>query len=201
MALDLVHHLRMPCQFLIGRIANVVPLCPVTNCRQVNVDKCGTFGTAIAKHHGLKNIREKLQLVLNVFRREQAAIGHFANVLGTVDDAQMSCAFLDKSRVAGGNPAFGIFGISRAFGVFVVFNKNTGAAVKHLAIVGDLQLYAGASHANRVTAHFAIWLCGDEHGCFGLAVQLLQVDPETAIEIKDFRPDRLARRIANAHAA
>jgi hypothetical protein len=59
----------------------------------------------------------------------------------------------------------------------------------------------GARHAHGVRAHLAIGLLGDEDRGLGLAVELLEVDPERAVEIEDLRPDRLARGIAHAHPA
>ena len=42
---------------------------------------------------------------------------------------------------------------------------------------------------------------GDEYRRFGLAVELLHVDAERAVEVEDLRPDRLARGVGHAHAA
>ena len=42
---------------------------------------------------------------------------------------------------------------------------------------------------------------GDEHRGLGLAVELLHVHAERAIEVEDLRPHRLARRVGDAHAA
>ena len=42
---------------------------------------------------------------------------------------------------------------------------------------------------------------GDEHRGFGLAVELLHVDAERAVEVEDLRPHRLARGVGDAHAA
>ena len=42
---------------------------------------------------------------------------------------------------------------------------------------------------------------GDEHRSLGLAVELLHVHTERAIEVEDLRPHRLARGVGDAHAA
>ena len=201
MALDRVHHLRMPREFLVRGIADVVALGPVAHRREVDVDESGAFAALVAKNHSLKDVGEELELVLHIFRRKEAPIGHLAHVLGAVDDAQVARALLDKARIARGDPAFGIFGVCGAFGVLVVFHKNTRRAVEDFAIVRDFQLHAGAGHAHGITAHLAIGLGGDEHRRLGLAVELFEVDAERTVEVENLRPDRLARRIANTHAA
>ena len=48
--------------------------------------------------------------------------------------------------------------------------------------------------------HLAVGLLGDEHAGLGLAVELLEVDPERPVEIEDLGADRLSGRIADAHA-
>ena len=113
----------------------------------------------------------------------------------------MSGALFDKPGIPGGNPALGIFGVCRAFRVLVVFHKHTGAAVKHLAVIRDFQLHTGAGYANRITAHLTIRLCCDKHRRFGLAIKLLQVDPQRAVEIENLWANRFTRSIAHAHTA
>ena len=44
---------------------------------------------AVAERHRLLDVREELELVLDVFRREQRAVVELADVLGAVDDLEM----------------------------------------------------------------------------------------------------------------
>ncbi len=84
-------------------------------------------------------------------------------------------------------------------GVLVVFDEDAGRAIENLARLGDAQLDAGRRHTHRVGPHLVVGLLRDEDRRFGLAVELLEVDPERAPEIEDLRPDGLARRIGHAH--
>mmetsp|Transcript_18528 Transcript_18528/g.30366 ORF Transcript_18528/g.30366 Transcript_18528/m.30366 type:complete len:322 (+) Transcript_18528:403-1368(+) len=201
MRLDRGQNLRMLRQFLIRRIPDIVPFGPVAHRCQVNVDKGGTLRTFVAENHSLQNVGKKLKLILNVFRCKQRSIRHFAHVFGPVNNPQMASIGLNEPGVARGHPAFGILGVGCAVGVLVILHKHAGRPVKHLAIVRDFQLNAGTLHAHRVAAHFAIRLRGDEHGCFGLAVKLLQVDAQRSIEIKDFRANGLTGGVTDTHAA
>jgi hypothetical protein len=89
--------------------------------------------------------------------------------------------------------------VRRCLGVLVVFHEGAGRAVVDLAVLADPHLHARRRHAHRIGAHLAIGLLGDEDAGLGLAVELLEVDPERAPEIEDLRPDRLARGIGHAH--
>ena len=201
MRLNGVEHARMPRQFLIGGIADIVALGPVAHRREVNVDKGCAGVAAVAKDHRLQDVGIEFQLVLDILRREEAPIGHLAHVLGPVDDPQVAVVLVKEPGIARRHPAFGILGVGGALGVLVVIFKRAGAAIEHLAGVADADFHARGGHAHGVAAHLAIGLQGDEHRCLGLAVELFEVDAQRAVEIKDFRPDRLARRIAHAHPA
>jgi hypothetical protein len=62
---------------------------------------------AVAEDHRLQDVGIELQLVLDVFRREQVPVGHLAHVLRAVDDPQVAGALLDEAGVAGRHPALG----------------------------------------------------------------------------------------------
>ena len=51
--------------------------------------KQATKSRAVAEGHRLLDVGIELQLVLDVFRREQRAVAQPADVLGAVDDLQM----------------------------------------------------------------------------------------------------------------
>ena len=200
MALDHLVDLRMTGKFLIGGIGDVVAFSPVADGGQVDVDKGGTHAAISAENHRFEDVGEEFQLVFNVFGRKERPVRHLAHILGAVDDAQMPGAFLEEPGIPRGNPAIGILGRGGRLGVLVVFHEGAGGAVEDLAAVGDLHLHAGRGNADRVRPHLAIGLLGDEDRRLRLAVELLQIDAERAVEIEDLRPDRLTRRIADADA-
>ena len=65
----------------------------------------------MAKAHGFLDLREELELVLDVVGRKHGAVGEFAHVFGAVDDAQLAfgdqrelaCAFINIDMEAVGN--------------------------------------------------------------------------------------------------
>ena len=125
-----------------------------------------------------------------------------AHILCPVDDPQMTGLGLDEPGIAGRDPAFVILGRRRAVRVLVILHKHTRGAVKHLAIVGDLAApHPGLAFRPCRPAPRCPFGWGDEDAGLGLAIELLQVDPERAVEIEDLRPDRFARGVANPHAA
>ena len=64
----------------------------------------------MAKRHRFLDIGEEFQLVLDIFRREQGAVLQAANILGTVDDFQMT-GVINKTRIAGMDPTIRGFGL------------------------------------------------------------------------------------------
>ncbi len=187
-------------QFLIGGVGDVVALGPVADRGKVDVEEGGADVAAVAEDHGFEDVGVELELVLHVFRREEAAVGHLADVLGAVDDAQVAGPLLDEAGVAGGDPAFGVLGRGGGFVVLVIAHEGAGRAVEDLAALVDAQLDAGAGHADGVGADLVVGLLGDEHRRLGLAVELFEVDAEGAVEIEDLGPDRLAGGVADADA-
>ncbi|MPL60733.1 hypothetical protein SDC9_06294 [bioreactor metagenome] len=197
---DHVIDLRVPGQFLIGGIGDVVALGPVADRGQVDVDEGGAAVTTRAKDDSLKNAWVELELVFHVFGSEEPAIGQFADVLGAVDDAQVPRAFLEEPRIPRGNPALGVLGRGGAVGVVVILDESSRRAIVDFTVLADLHLDPRRGHADGVGADLAVGLLGDEDRGLGLAVELLQVDAERAVEVEDLRPDRLARGIADADA-
>ena len=111
----------------------------------------------------------------------------------------MAAAFFDEARVASVDPAIRVLRLSRLVGLLVVFDENAGGAVPDTHVAVDFQLDAGRRHADRICPHFAIRLRGDEDAGLRLAVELFQVHAERAVELKNLRPDRLTRSVAEAN--
>ncbi len=104
---------------------------------------------------------------------------------------------VEEAGVARAHEAVGGLRLRGLLRILVVADEDAGRAVEHLAVVvdADLDLRRGAS--DRVGADLAVGLHGDVDRGFGLAVELLQVDADRAIEPEDLRPDGLAGRVAD----
>src|SRR3546814_9131536 len=68
-------------QVCVACIRQAAPLGPVAHGFKVDIDEGTDFGHIGAEGDGLFDVLEELQLVLDVFWREQAAVGQFANIL------------------------------------------------------------------------------------------------------------------------
>mmetsp|Transcript_13434 Transcript_13434/g.21383 ORF Transcript_13434/g.21383 Transcript_13434/m.21383 type:complete len:494 (+) Transcript_13434:1020-2501(+) len=199
--LNAVEHLRVTGQLLVRRIGDVVTFCPVAHRRQVDVDEGHTAILAVAKQNSLKNVGIKLQFVLNILRRKHRTIGHFANVLGAVDNTQVAAFLFEEARITGCDPTFRILSGGGAFRVVVVFHKRARTAVENLAVVSNFDFHIRAWHTHGIRAHFAIRLRRDEDGGFGLTIELLQIDAKRAVEFKDFRSNRFPGSVTHTHTA
>ena len=78
------------------------------------------------------------------------AVSSLPNILGTVNNPQMSAAFFNEPSITRRHPALSILCVCRAFCVLVVFNKNTGASIKDFTVFSDFQLHTWARHANGI---------------------------------------------------
>ena len=86
-------------------------------------------------------------------------------------------------------------------GVLVIALERARAAEQDLTILGDADLDALDRRAGGVGFHGPIPLDAQKHRAFGHAVELLQVDPERAVEREEVRSDRFARGVRDADAA
>src|SRR5438477_9033200 len=81
---------RMPCQLLIGAIDDVVALGPVPDRGQVDVQHGADEIALVAIDHSFADVGIELELVLDVFRREQGSVVEAADILGPVTDLEMA---------------------------------------------------------------------------------------------------------------
>ena len=144
------------------------------------------------------NMREKLELVFQIFRGEQRAVRELAHILRPVDDLQVAIG-IEKPGIARADPTIGGLGLGRRLIVLVIGDENAGALEMDFAIVRDLDLDLRRRSADRIRLDLAIRLQGDEHARFRRSVELFQVDADRAVEIEDVRTDRLSRRVGHAH--
>ena len=87
-------------ELLIGGVGDAVALGPVADRGELDVEHDGDEVAAVADRHRLADVGEEFQLVLDIFGREQLAVGEPADVLGAVDDLELAVG-LEEAGVAG----------------------------------------------------------------------------------------------------
>jgi hypothetical protein len=87
-------------ELLIGRVGDAVALGPVADRSELDVEHDRDEVAPVSDRHRLADVGEELQLVLDVFGREQLAVGEPADVLGAIDDLELAVGFEDAG-VAG----------------------------------------------------------------------------------------------------
>src|SRR6201981_2096614 len=191
---------RMRRQLLIGAIDDIVALGPVSDRGEVDVQHGADAVTLVAVDHGFADIGIELEFVLDVFRREQRTIVEAPDILGPIDDLEMTGLGIDEAGIAGVHPSVGSLGLRSLLGVLVVAQEHAGRLEQHFPVLGDLDIDADVRLADRFGINSASRLGGDVDGGFGLPVELLEVDAERAPEPEDFRPDCFPCRIGEADA-
>jgi hypothetical protein len=97
--------------------------------------------------------------------------------------------------------ALGIDRFGGGVGPLVVFLEQHCRLHQHLAVVGDLDLDAGRRLADAVELDLAVRLQADVGAGFGLAVELLEVDADRAVEAEQVGADRRTGGVGHANAA
>ena len=174
---DQLIHLVAAGEVGIAGIGDAAPLGPVADRIEIDVDEAGGEIAPVAERDRLLDIGEELELVLQIFRREQRAVVQPADILGPIDDAQMA-ALGEHARIAGVHPAVRRLGRRRRLGILVIADEHAGAAVHDLAVLGDLHLDPGRRRAGGIRPHVIVRLQTAIGARFRLAVELLQIDAE-----------------------
>ena len=133
------------------------------------------------------------------FGREQLAVGEPADVLGAVDDLELAVR-LEEAGVAGLDETVRRSAPRGLLRLLEIADEHARRLELHLAVRGDAQFDVRRGRADRVGAHRAVGLRGHIEKRLGLAVELLQVEAERAIEREQIGADRLARGIGDADA-
>ena len=192
---------RMAGQLLIGAVDHVVALGPASDRGEIDVDHHRDEVAAVAVGHRLADVGIELQLVLDVLRREQRAVLELADILGAVDDLQMPGLAVEEAGVAGLHVAVRRHRLLGLGVVLEVADEHAGRLELHLAVVGDADIDVRQRGPDGVGVDLSVRLRGEIEEGFGLAVELLQVHAERAVEREQVRPDRLAGGVGDAHAA
>src|SRR5213594_1797546 len=197
---DQVAHLGLQAQIGVARVGNPAPLGPVPDRVQIDGDHRADEGAVAAEGHRLADEGAELQLVLDELRREGRAVAQRADILGPIDDDQVSSR-IHEPRVACPEPAVGIDDLARGLLVLQVALEDDGAADEHLAAVGDLDLDARARPAGGRRIRLGARLQRHQAGGFRGAVDLLQVDADRAEEPERVGAQRRAARQRPLRAA
>src|SRR3990172_3808292 len=205
-----IHLLDAPADELVDRalrrevavagVCEVAPLGPVADRVEVDVDERAHHVALVPERDRLADVGKELELVLEVLRREQRAVLQLADVLRAVDDLQVAVR-VQIPGVAGVEPAVVRLHLGSRFGVLVVRLEEPRRADQDLAGVGHLDLDALHRRADGVDLHLAIRLHAHEHRGLGGPVELLQVDPDRAVEHEEIGSDRLAGGVGELHPA
>ena len=184
----------------IARIGNPAAFGPVADGAHVDVDEGADLVAAVAESHRFLDVREELELVLDIVGRVHRAGRELAHVLGAVDDLELS-ALVEEAGVAGMKVTLGVDGFRGRVGTLVILLEQHRSANQNLAVVGNLDLDPGRGLSDGIELHAAVRLQADVGAGLGRAVQLLQVDADRTVEAEQVRPDRRTRGIRNADAA
>ncbi len=130
---------RMAGEFLVGGVGDAVALGPVADRHEVDVDEAGDVVAPVAEGHRLLDVGIELQLVLDVFRREERAVAHLPHVLRAVDDLEVARR-IEESGVARADEAVRRLRLGRLRLVLVVAEEDARRAVEDLAAVVDPDL-------------------------------------------------------------
>src|SRR6516165_6488522 len=108
---------------------------------------------------------------------------------------------VEEPGIASIHPAVRPLCLGRSLWISVITPKRSRAFEQYLAILGNADLDALDRWPNRVGLHIPVLLDAQENGAFGHPVELLQIDPEGAVEDEKIGPDRLTCGVGDADAA
>ena len=123
-----------------------------------------------------------------------------ADVLGAIDDLQMPGLLVEEAGVAGLHVAVRRHRLLGLGLVLEIADELARRLEQHLAVLGDADVDVRHGGPDGVGIDLPVRLRGDVEESFGLAVELLQVHAERAVEREEIGPDRLARGVGDAHA-
>ena len=112
-------HLRLLREVGVARIGQVALLGPVAHRLEVDVDHDAHLLAPVADRDGFLDVREELELVLDVLRREDGAVGQAPDVLRAIDDLQVALR-VEEAGIARVVPTLGILHCGGGLRVLVV---------------------------------------------------------------------------------
>ena len=125
----------------VARVGQVALLRPVAHRLHVDVDEGADAVAPVAEGHRLLDVGKELELVLEVLRREQRAVGELADVLDAVDDLDVPVG-VEVARIAGVEPALRVLRLGGRLRVLVVLLEQARRADQQFALRRELELDA-----------------------------------------------------------
>src|SRR6185437_9828188 len=132
-------HLGLCGEIAVARVSESAPLGPVADRSDIDVDERADAVAPVAERDGLTDVREELQLVLDVVRREYRSARELADVLRAIDDPQLARG-IEHAGVAGMKVAFTVDRLGGRVGPLVVLLQQHRAAQQHFAALRDADL-------------------------------------------------------------
>ena len=93
---------------------------------------------AIGDHFA--DVRKELELVLDVFRREQRAVVELADILGAIDDFQVAGLLVEETGVAGLHIAVRRHRLGGLLIILEIAGEHARRLELHFAVVGDADI-------------------------------------------------------------
>ena len=183
-------------ELLVTGIGNIIPLSPVAHRIKVDVDKGRHKIALITKGNDFLDLGEKLELVLKELRRKHTAVIQLADILGAVDDSEMTLV-IEVARIAGVHPVVRGLGLGGRLGILEVFLKDARTAVHHLAVLLNPHLYTRRGRSDAFRTHNPVRLHSDKDRGLGLAVELLKVDAQRPVELENLGTNGFTGSISN----
>src|SRR5580765_234476 len=172
---------------------------PVADRLHVDVDDGADHFALVPEADGFLDVGKELELVLEIFGREQCAVCEPAYVPRPVDDLEVSVG-IEVAGVAGVEEAFGIDRLASLIGPLVVPAHDPRGANQHFAGIGDAHLDARHGPADGLKADLSRRVHAHRHAGFRHPVELLEVDTYRAVEVEQVGPDCLAAGVGHADA-
>src|ERR1700730_774155 len=161
MRFDHVIDERVAGEFLIVAVDDVVALRPAPDRHQIDVEHHSNEIALVAERNRFLDVGIELELVLDVFGREQRSVVEPADILGAVDDPQVTGALVEKAGVPGAHPAVVGLGLAGSLGILEVADEHARRPELHFAGVRYSDLDADIGCADRISVDFAVRLRGN----------------------------------------
>ena len=190
----------MCCEFLVTGISHIIALSPVAHGIKIDVYKSRHKVALITKRNHFLDLGKKLEIVFKKLGRKHTAVTQFADILGTIDDSEMTFV-IEVTRLAGMYPVIRGLGLGRCLGILEVFLEDTGTAVHHLAVILDPNLHTRRGRPDTFRTHNPIRLHSDKDRGLGLAVKLLKVDTQRPVELENLGTNGFTGGISNPNPA
>ena len=184
-------------ELLVGAVDDAVALGPGPDRREIDIEHAGDEIVPVPEGDRLLDVGEELQLVLDVFRSEQRAACEAPDVVGAIDDLELSGG-VEETGVSRPHIAVRRHRLGGLVRQPMIGDEHAGRAELHFAVLRDADIDMGRGRTDGVRRDLSVGLAGDVEEGLGLAVELLQVEPERTIEAEELGTDGLSGRVGDS---